>query len=86
MENEGESKGKRKDKDKGSRDSKEGETVVPHNSKPSVTPEVQDHLGLQLRKVYSNLVAEPLPDRFEKLLQDLAAGRDKGSAKEESDR
>lgn len=36
-----------------------------------------DLIGRKLKQVYSSMVSEPLPDRFEKLLKDLAQGRDK---------
>ncbi|MGL4812776.1 MAG: NepR family anti-sigma factor [Beijerinckiaceae bacterium] len=38
-----------------------------------MTPESQDLIGNQLRKVYADMVAEPLPDRFADLLSQLAA-------------
>lgn len=36
-------------------------------------PELQGFLGKQLRAVYGELVHEPIPDKFLKLLQDLDA-------------
>lgn len=37
-----------------------------------LTPEAQSQIGRQLRKAYQELLEEPLPDRFSKLLQELA--------------
>lgn len=34
-------------------------------------PELQDHIGRQLRAVYNEIVEEPVPDRFLKLLAEL---------------
>lgn len=42
-----------------------------------LTQESADLIGRQLRKVYGDLVAEPLPDRFADLLNKLSAA-DKG--------
>lgn len=39
----------------------------------NLTQESADLIGRQLRKVYSDLVAEPLPDRFADLLSRLSA-------------
>lgn len=44
----------------------------------TLTQESADLIGRQLRKVYGDLVAEPLPDRFADLLSKLSA-TDKGS-------
>jgi len=41
-------------------------------------PELQDHIGRQLRAVYDQILDEPVPDRFLKLLADL---QDKQSGK-----
>ncbi len=38
-------------------------------------PELQDHIGRQLRAVYNELLQEPIPDRFLRLLADLEQGR-----------
>lgn len=34
--------------------------------------EIRGELGRQLRQVYGELLAEPLPDKFSQLLNDLA--------------
>lgn len=35
-------------------------------------PEIQNQLGKQLRQVYGKMLAEPMPDKFAHLLQQLA--------------
>lgn len=40
-----------------------------------LTPEVQDAIARQLRAVYGKMVSEPLPPRFETLLEQLKAKR-----------
>jgi hypothetical protein len=39
---------------------------------PPLPQEAQDRIGRHLRRVYGDLLAEPMPDRFTKLLEDLA--------------
>ena len=48
---------------------------------PPLNAELQGHLGRQLRAVYSELVHEPMPDRFSKLLNELAAAQSKHPSK-----
>jgi hypothetical protein len=38
-------------------------------------PELQDHIGRQLRAVYKEVLEEPVPDRFLKLLAELEGKR-----------
>jgi Anti-sigma factor NepR len=38
---------------------------------PALPPEVQGQIGKQLRQVYGQLLSEPLPDKFSKLLEQL---------------
>lgn len=38
---------------------------------PALPPEVQGQIGKQLRQVYGQLLSEPLPDKFSKLLDQL---------------
>ena len=38
-------------------------------------PDLQAHIGRQLRQVYEEVVNEAVPDRFLKLLEDLERGR-----------
>ena len=42
-----------------------------------LTPGVQEAIGKQLRNVYGRMLAEPLPDRFKKLLDELKAAKPK---------
>lgn len=44
---------------------------------PALSPALQGHLGRQLRTLYGELVNEPIPDRFTKLLEELAKKQDK---------
>ena len=46
-------------------------TAPPLPSNPGLEPELQDHIGIQLRAVYNEILNEPVPDRFLKLLADL---------------
>ena len=48
---------------------------------PQLTPAVQGHLGRQLRAVYTELVQEPMPDKFAKLLEALADTHSKKTSK-----
>lgn len=40
--------------------------------RPQLSGSLQGHIGRQLRAAYSELVQEPIPDRFSKLLDELA--------------
>jgi len=44
--------------------------AAPH---PRLGPDLQAVIGEQLRAVYHEIVSEPVPDRFVRLLQELAA-------------
>jgi len=46
---------------------------------PPLAAELQGHIGKHLRQVYGDLVKEPVPARFKRLLDDLAA-REQGDA------
>ena len=39
--------------------------------KTASQPEVSDQIGRQLRTVYNDILAQPVPDRFLDLLKDL---------------
>jgi hypothetical protein len=43
-----------------------------------IDSELQEHIGRQLREVYNQIVEEPIPERFVKLLEELRTrqGRD----------
>lgn len=47
---------------------------VPGDGPPSLPQSIQGELGKQLRKAYCDLLAEPLPDKFNDLLKRLANG------------
>jgi hypothetical protein len=38
----------------------------------SLDADLRDHLGAQLRAMFHEIVTEPLPDRFQRLLGELA--------------
>lgn len=46
--------------------------------KPALLPQVQDHIGRQLRAVYDDVLQQPVPDRFRELMEklDRATGED----------
>ena len=39
--------------------------------KTTTKPEISDQIGRQLRSVYNDVLAQPVPDRFLDLLKDL---------------
>jgi hypothetical protein len=39
---------------------------------PPLPTEAHGRIGRQLRKVYGEMLAEPMPDKFSKLLEELA--------------
>lgn len=47
---------------------------------PHLSPALQGHLGRQLRAAYSELVHEPMPDKFAKLLEELSVSQSKKPA------
>lgn len=60
----------------------EADETEPAGGLPSM---VQDDIGRRLRGLYGQLAAEPLPDRFTKLLDQLAKS-EKGSNEPEIDK
>ncbi|MCP8937278.1 hypothetical protein NK718_02015 [Alsobacter sp. SYSU M60028] len=38
---------------------------------PALQPNVQDHIGRQLRAIYDDLLSQPVPDRFRELMEKL---------------
>lgn len=44
---------------------------------PALSPEVQNSLGTRIRAAYGELVRAPLPDKFQKLLDQLAQSEKK---------
>jgi len=45
----------------------------PGNDQPGLDREVQAHIGQQLRAAYREILNQPVPDRFVRLLEELAA-------------
>ena len=43
------------------------------SKKTTSKPEISDQIGRQLRSVYNDVLAQPVPDRFLDLLKDLDA-------------
>jgi len=56
----------------------EGEMSDAH---PTLSPDIQDNIGRQLRRHYGALVSEPLPDQLRELLERLAKAEPQGGAK-----
>ena len=50
---------------------KDGAKVGQLNSKVALPPELQGQLGKRLRESYSDLVKQPIPDKFLALLEEL---------------
>jgi hypothetical protein len=55
---------------------------IPSQARPAapppegrIEPDIQDHIGRQLRAVYNEVLDEPVPDRFLRLLADLESKR-----------
>jgi len=38
---------------------------------PGMVPQIQDHIGRQLRAVYDEVLNQPVPDRFKELMDKL---------------
>ncbi len=52
---------------------------------PQLSQNLQGHLGRQLRAVYSELIHEPMPDKFSRLLEELAASQKEKSKQQEQE-
>ena len=50
---------------------KDGAKVGPMNAIVALPPELQGQLGKRLRESYSELVKQPIPDKFLLLLEEL---------------
>ena len=57
-------------------------TPSPQDPDVALTTEAQGLIGHQLRQEYRRLLSEPLPDKFTKLLDDLAHSERKPELKE----
>lgn len=40
-------------------------------SAPGLQPQIQDHIGRQLRALYDDVLSQPVPDRFKELMERL---------------
>jgi len=47
-----------------------GTTLPPS---PALVPQIQDHIGHQLRSIYNDVLNQPVPDRFRELMEKLDA-------------
>ncbi|RVU16344.1 NepR family anti-sigma factor [Methylobacterium oryzihabitans] len=45
------------------------------SGRPGLDGDARDRIGAGLRRLYGNLLAAPVPERFTQLLDDLAEGR-----------
>lgn len=53
----------------------------PEASRVSLPKEAQGRIGQHLRRVYSDILSEPLPDKFAQLLDELAKSERKNDGK-----
>ncbi len=52
----------------------------PHGAQsPGLQPQVQDHIGRQLRALYDDVLGQPVPDRFKELMERLDRKAEDGS-------
>ncbi len=60
-----------------------GENVVrpPAGMDAALEPDVQAHLGRQLRALYDEVASQPVPDRFRILLEQLEAKESQAKTK-----
>ncbi|WP_332716514.1 NepR family anti-sigma factor [Pelagibacterium mangrovi] len=54
---------------------------APETDKPSLSQDSQAFIGLKLRELYDDVVAEPVPDRLLELLGKLGEDDDKSKSK-----
>ena len=47
-----------------------------HRPSPALVPQIQDHIGRQLRSIYDEILNQPVPDRFRDLMDRLDAPPD----------
>jgi hypothetical protein len=48
-----------------------GSSTATTASAPGLQPQVQDHIGRQLRALYDDVLSQPVPDRFKELMERL---------------
>ncbi len=56
------------------------------DSDATLPPEAQGLIGHQLRQEYRRILSEPLPGKFQKLLDDLAQSEPKSEPKSETEK
>lgn len=54
------------------------DSLVPQVSQGNIDTQLQEHIGRQLQALYDEVLQEPVPDRFLKLLTDLENKRGQG--------
>jgi Anti-sigma factor NepR len=54
-------------------------TARPQAKTPGLQPQVQDHIGRQLRALYDDVLGQPVPDRFKELMERLDRKAEDGS-------
>lgn len=52
-------------------DASAGESVGAQPTVHGLQPQVQDHIGRQLRALYDDVLTQPVPDRFKELMDRL---------------
>ena len=50
---------------------KAGPGGVGREATPGLVPQIQDHIGRQMRAVYEDVLNQPVPDRFKELMDKL---------------
>ena len=50
----------------------ETSVVDPAAPQPEISLQIQNHLGRKLKESYHELVSQPIPDKFHRLLEELA--------------
>jgi len=45
----------------------------------ALVPQIQDHIGRQLRSIYNDVLNQPVPDRFRELMEKLDAPPDEAT-------
>jgi hypothetical protein len=56
-----------------------GSSTATPASAPGLQPQVQDHIGRQLRALYDDVLSQPVPDRFKELMERLDRKPEDGS-------
>ncbi len=48
-----------------------GGSAAAPDTVPGLQPQLQDHIGRQLRALYDDVLSQPVPDRFKELMERL---------------